>query len=105
VLTFNSGAVTSAEVRVRKPSTPWLAQFGPDAGRISHKGIGLNPACSGGTNASTLNHDVMLNAASFLARPQTLVRSDQLSADTREMPRVRAASNTFHRQTGAHGSV
>lgn len=104
VLTFSSGLVTSAEGPGAESVLPWLAEFGPDAGRISHVGIGLNPACSGGTgwtivdehragavflafgenrymggaNASGLNHDVVLDSASFLAGPRTLVRDGQL---------------------------
>jgi len=104
VLTFSSGVVTSAEGPGAETVMPWLAEFGPDAGRISHVGIGLNPACSGGTgwtiidehragavflafgenrymggtNASALNHDIVLSAASLLAGQATLVRNDQL---------------------------
>jgi leucyl aminopeptidase (aminopeptidase T) len=94
VLTFTSGTsgvVTSAEGTGAASVVPWLAQFDPDARRISHVGIGLNPACGrdtgwtildehragaiflslgenrymGGMNVSTLNHDVVLDTASL----------------------------------------
>jgi len=49
VLTFSSGVVVSAVGPGAESVLPWLAEFGPDAGRISHVGIGLNQACPGNT--------------------------------------------------------
>ena len=104
VLSFVSGVVAAAAGPGAETVLPWLAGFGPDAGRISHIGIGLNPACPGGTgwpivdehragavffafgenrylggmNASALNHDVVLESASLLAGPTILVSGGRL---------------------------
>lgn len=105
VLTFSSGAVTAVDGPGSESVMPWLAEFGPDAGRISHIGVGLNSACRGdtgwpivdehragavflalgenrymgGTNASSLNHDLVLDTASFDAGDVPLVIDGQLA--------------------------
>lgn len=104
VLTFHNGIVVDAQGTGAESVLPWLAEFGPDAARISHIGIGLNAACTGhtgwaivneqrsgsvlvafgenrymgGTNASTLNYDVVLDTATLLAGETPLVENGQL---------------------------
>jgi leucyl aminopeptidase (aminopeptidase T) len=106
VLTFNSGAITAVDGPGSETVMPWLAQFGPDAARISHIGIGLNDACPGGTgwpildehragavflalgenrymggtNASSLNHDLVLDTASIDAGSVPLVIDGHLAS-------------------------
>ncbi|MDQ1727824.1 MAG: hypothetical protein QOK14_1869, partial [Frankiaceae bacterium] len=113
VLTFTSGVVTSAEGTGAASVLPWLAQFDPDARRISHVGIGLNPACGGdtgwtildehragaiflalgenrymgGTNVSTLNHDIVLDTASLrCGETQVVVDGHLVEFDTDAFP-------------------
>lgn len=92
VLTFAGGVVVVAHGAGATTVLPWLAEHGGDAGRVAHLGVGLNPRVRGrtgwvlldehrsgavflalgenrymgGSNASALNHDVVLDDATLL---------------------------------------
>lgn len=104
VLRFAGGQAVAAEGEGAEAVLSWLWAHGGDAGRVSHLGVGLNPAVVGGTgwtlldehrvgavflalgenrylggtNASTLNHDLALDHATLLggAGPAVLVVED-----------------------------
>lgn len=105
VLTFETGTVVAASGPGGETVLPWLAAHGGHSGRISHLGVGLNPDCPGGTgwtvldehragavflalgenrymggtNTSTLNHDVVLDEATLLAGDVALVLNGHLA--------------------------